>query len=138
MLSGEPTLFELAGEKLPEGHAIISYKARDLALEQGQRVQSDFISAWYKRNRRDTFDSQPFKPSDKERADFLLKLSKAMPPYWTEYAGSFDTGDTSPRSYPRFVALRRDGSPVRFRGADLAGSLRVVMTVLRDNAAELE
>lgn len=139
-ISGESTLFELAAEKLPSGHAMLGYKARENALNQGREVQADFINGWYKRNRTDPFDgtAQPFKPSDKERADFLIKLARIMPPYWTDYSAHFDTGETGPRSYPRFVALRRDGEPVKFRGTPLAGSLKVVMTVLRDNASELE
>ena len=139
-VAGESSVFELAAEKLPEGHAMLGYKAQENALNQGREVQTDFINGWYKRNRTDPFDGtgQLFKPSEKERADFLIKLARAMPPYWTDYTAHFDTGDTSARSYPRFVALRRDGSPVKFRGTPLAGSLKVVMTVLRNNAAELQ
>ena len=138
-LNTESSVFELAAEKLPEGHALLGYKVQQNALTQGHEVQTEFINAWFKRNRPDPFaeGGAIFKPSDKERADFLVKLARTMPPYWTDYSASFDTGDEG-RSYPRFVALHRDGAPVKFRGSPLAGTLKIVMTVLRDNAAELE
>jgi hypothetical protein len=139
-VTSESSVFALSAEKLPDGHAILGYKAQENALAQGRAVQTEFMNGWFKRNRPDPFadGGMTFKPSDKERADLLMKLARAMPPYWTDYAANFDTGETGGRSYPRFVALHRDGTPVKFRGAPLAGTLKIVMTVLRDNASELE
>lgn len=138
MLSGEPALFELAGENLPKDHAIISHEARQKAQNQGDAAYQEYFTAWYNRNSRDGNLMPQFNPSEKERADLVFKLSKAMPPYWADVSVSFSLGGNGSRSFPQFYAVRRDGTPVKFRGTHLAGTRQVVMKVLRDNATELE
>lgn len=137
LLNGEHALFQLAAEKLPEGHALVGYDARESVIKKQQQVYSEFVTAWFGRNRSDAFSGQSFNPSEKERADLALKLKKVVPPYWPE-SNTYGMGSTTARQYPWFRAVHRDGAAVRFRGSDLSGSLKVVMTVLRDHADELE
>lgn len=137
LLNGEAAMFQLAGEKLPAGHAVIGYEARENVVKQEQALQSEFVSSWYNRNRSGSSGGQAFTPSEKERADFAIKLKKVLPPYWPESDNPY-VASTVSRQYPWFKAIYRDGTPVRFRGSDLSGSLKVVTTVLREHAAELE
>lgn len=138
LLSGEPALFALASEKLPKDHAMISYDARQKALSQGDGVYQDYFTGWYSRNFKGEGPAPQFNPSEKERAELTGKLARAMPPYWVDVSATFYLGNRGSRSYPQFIAVRRDGSPVKFRGADLTGSRQVVMQVLRDHSAELQ
>lgn len=137
LLNGEAALFQLAAEKLPEGHALISYDAREAVVKKQQGIYADFVNAWFGRNRSDPFANQAFNPSEKERADLGVKLKKVVPPYWPDF-NAYGVGTSTSRQYPWFKAVHRDGTPVRFRDAELSGSLKVVMTVLRDHASELE
>lgn len=139
LLNGEPALFQLAADKLPEGHALIHYDVRELTMKKQREVYSEYVNAWFGRNRPDPFSttSRSFEPSDKERAELISKLKKVTPPYWPDF-NWFGLHSSSSRQYPSFKAVHRDGTPVRFRGSELSGSHKVVMTVLRDHASELE
>lgn len=135
---GERLLFEIIAEKLPPGHAMLSYEAREKAMQQGSPVYQAFTSAWFDQRRRDTPNgSMSFSPSDEERADLVKQLTQVMPIYWANIRATFYMMERG-SSYPQCSAVRRDGTPVKFRGAPLTGSRQVVMKVLRDNAGELE
>jgi hypothetical protein len=136
----EPSLFELVAGKIPQGHATLGFKKQLELMAEGRRAYREYWdisngSSSAPDRKRPTPISQ-----EKARADFLSKLDALAPPYWPNFRWQFDpeTRAASSFSLPRFYALRRDGTPVKFRGVPLAGSHVVVMTALRDNAAELE
>jgi hypothetical protein len=138
-ITGEATLFELLAERMPPGHATIAFAVQQTAIEETRPAQEAFLIA---RNGtgNDPFAS-PARPANslqKDRELFFVKLRRILPAYWTDYSANFYTGESRGFATPRFVVLRRDGIPVKFRGAPLSGSLEVVATVLREHTPELE
>lgn len=136
---GERPLFELIGEKLPPGHAMLSYDVREKTMSRGQEVQEGFITDWFNRKRKDRGTAPlSFTPTEKERAELISKLAKVVPVYWSNVAISFPIGNSDSNSQEVYSAVRRDGTSIQFRGGPVIGTRQTVMRVLRDYAAELE
>ena len=139
VLSGDSEALGQAAESLPAGHAVLSLKARERAVDRGRPFRSRFAEDWYKRNQ-DKIGTGVFylKPSDKEREELEGKLAKVMPSYWVlPAAGVFGLNEIN-YNLPVFSAIYRDGTPVKYRGVALNGPRPRVISVIRDRRAELE
>ena len=131
--------FHTVAQKLPEGHAMISFIVRERIEKRGHPLWGEAVSKWIKQNPAIPGQtSRSITLSDDERDALTAKLSKVVPVYWFEPSACIFAGMKNPPQMPLFGAFYRDGTPVKYNGIPVRGPRHEVMSVLRGHASQLE
>jgi hypothetical protein len=124
--------FHTAAQKLPEGHAMISYTVRENIEKRALPFRGEAVSKWLKQNPpKPDQTSRRVTLSDEERDALSAKVAKVTPVYWFEPLAGIFQGLETPLPMPLFGAFYRDGTPVKYQDAHVRGSRQQVMSMLR-------